>query len=45
MCAVQDGAEWLQVLVDHHRADAARIPDFAHAASAVSDIGEAVFDP
>src|SRR6266705_3949658 len=41
-CAVQDGAEWLQGLVDHHRADALRILDFAHAASAVSDIGEAV---
>ncbi len=42
VCAVQDGAEWLQGLVDHHRADALRILDFAHAASAVSDIGEAV---
>ncbi len=42
MCAVQDGAEWLQGLVDYHRADAVRILDFAHAASAVSDIGEAV---
>jgi len=40
--AVQDGAEWLQGLVDYHRADAVRILDFAHAASAVSDIGEAV---
>jgi len=39
---VQDGAEWLQGLVDYHRADAVRILDFAHAASAVSDIGEAV---
>jgi hypothetical protein len=42
VCAVQDGAEWLQGLVDYHRADAMRILDFAHAASAVSDIGEAV---
>src|SRR6266581_3813419 len=42
VCAVQDGAEWLQGQVDHHRADALRILDFAHAASAVSDIGEAV---
>jgi len=42
VCAVQDGAEWLQGLVDYHRADALRILDFAHAASAVSDIGEAV---
>jgi hypothetical protein len=42
VCAVQDGAQWLQGLVDYHRADALRILDFAHAASAVSDIGEAV---
>jgi len=42
VCAVQDGAEWLQGLVDYHRVDAMRILDFAHAASAVSDIGEAV---
>ena len=42
VCAVQDGAEWLQGLVDYHREDAVRILDFAHAASAVSDIGEAV---
>ena len=42
VCAVQDGAEWLQGLVDYHRADAVRILDFAHAASAISDIGEAV---
>ncbi len=42
VCAVQDGAEWLQGLVDYHRADAVRILDFAHAASAVSDIGEVV---
>src|SRR5258708_7934789 len=42
VCAVQDGAQWLQGLVDYHRADALRILDFAHAASAASDIGEAV---
>jgi hypothetical protein len=42
VCAVQDGAEWLQGLVDYHRVDAVRILDFAHAASAVSEIGEAV---
>jgi hypothetical protein len=42
VCAVQDGAEWLQGQVDYHRADAVRILDFAHAASAVSEIGEAV---
>src|SRR5258708_15494815 len=42
VCAVQDGAEWLQGLVDHHRADALRILDFAHAAEYVNEIGQAV---
>ncbi len=42
VCAVQDGAEWRPRLVDYHRPDAVRILDFAHAASAISDIGEAV---
>ena len=40
--AVQDGAEWLQGLVDYHRADAVRILDFAHAAEYVNAIGQAV---
>lgn len=42
VCAVLDGAEWLQGLVDDHRADAVRILDFAHAAGYVSQIGQAV---
>jgi len=42
VCAVQDGAQWLQGLVDYHRADAVRILDFAHAAEYVNDIGQAV---
>jgi hypothetical protein len=42
VCAVQDGAEWLPGFVDYHRADAVRILDFAHAAGAVSLVGEAV---
>src|SRR6266568_40559 len=42
VCAVQDGAEWLQGLVDYHRADAVRILDFAHAAEDPSGIGQAV---
>lgn len=41
VCAVQDGAEWLQGLVQAHRADAVRILDFAHAAGRVASIGEA----
>jgi hypothetical protein len=31
VCAVQDGAEWLQGLVDVLRPDAVRILDFPHA--------------
>ena len=42
VCAVQDGAEWLQGFVDHHRADAVRILDFAHAAEYINEIGQAV---
>jgi len=42
VCAVQDGAEWLQGFVDYHRADAVRILDFAHAAEYTSGIGQAV---
>lgn len=42
VCAVQDGAEWLQGLVDYHRSDAVRILDFAHAAAYLSEIGQAV---
>ena len=42
VCAVQDGAEWLQRLVDYHRADAVRILDFAHAAEYSNAIGQAV---
>lgn len=42
VCAVLDGAEWLQGLVDYHRPDALRILDFAHAAEYISAIGQAV---
>lgn len=42
VCAVQDGAPWLQGLVDYHREDAVRILDFAHAAEYVNAIGQAV---
>jgi hypothetical protein len=42
VCAVQDGAVWLQGLVDYHRADAVRILDFPHAAEYVTAIGQAV---
>src|SRR5947209_6050409 len=42
VCAVQDGAQWLQGLVDYHCTDAVRILDFAHAAEYVNAIGQAV---
>src|SRR2546423_8915631 len=42
VCAVQDGAEWLQGFVDYQRADAVRILDFAHAAEYLNEIGQAV---
>src|SRR5438309_2156792 len=42
VAAVQDGAEWLQGLVDYHRADAVRILDFPHAAEYINEIGQAV---
>lgn len=42
VCAVQDGAVWLQGLVDYHRTDAVRILDFPHAAEYVNAIGQAV---
>lgn len=44
VCAVTDGAEWLQGFVDDHRPDAVRILDFAHAASYLGQIGQAVQD-
>src|SRR5436309_14967141 len=42
--AVQDGAEWIQRLIDAQRADAVRILDFYHAASYLSDIATLVRD-
>ncbi len=42
VCAVQDGAIWLQDMVQAHRKDAIRILDFAHAAQYFHAIGEAV---
>jgi hypothetical protein len=44
VCAVQDGAEWIQRLIDAHRTDAVRILDFYHAASYLSDIATLVRD-
>jgi len=43
VCAVADGAEWLQGFVDFHRPDAVRILDFPHAAEHLHSAAEAVF--
>jgi hypothetical protein len=40
VCAVMDGAEWIDGFVDWHCKDAVRILDFAHAAQYVSQIGQ-----
>lgn len=45
VCAVMDGAEWLQRFVDLHRPDAVRILDFAHAAEHLGTVAQAVFGP
>jgi hypothetical protein len=42
VCAIQDGAEWIQGFVQGHRHDALRILDFAHAASYVCEIAAKV---
>lgn len=42
VCAIQDGAEWIQGFVHGHRHDALRILDFAHAAEYVAEIAEKV---
>ena len=44
VCAVMDGAEWLQSFIDLHRPDAVRILDFPHAAEHVSAAAHAVFE-
>jgi hypothetical protein len=40
VCAVTDGAEWLQGFIDDHCPKALRILDFAHAAEYVSAMGQ-----
>ena len=42
VCAVQDGAEWLQSFVDVFRPEAVRILDFPHAAEYLSAAAQAV---
>lgn len=45
VCAVMDGADWLQRFVDLHRPDAVRILDFPHAAEYLTRVAQAVFGP
>lgn len=45
VCAVADGADWIQGLIDTHRPDAVRILDFYHAAERLAKISHAIFDP
>jgi hypothetical protein len=42
VCAVQDGAEWIQGFIDVQCHDAVRILDFSHAAGYVAQVGQAV---
>jgi hypothetical protein len=43
--AVNDGAVWIQGFIDYHRADAARVLDFSHAAEYISAMGTALWGP
>lgn len=43
VCAVSDGAEWIQGFIDVQRHDAVRILDFSHAAGYVAQVGQAVW--
>ena len=43
VCAVQDGAPWIQELVAVHRPDAVRILDFAHAVQQIGLVGQATW--
>jgi hypothetical protein len=42
VCAVMDGADWLQTFTQRHRPDAVRILDFPHAAEHVTQLLEAL---
>ncbi len=43
--AVQDGAVWIQRVIDHHCPQATRIIDFAHAQSYLAVVGRAIYGP
>ena len=43
--AVQDGANWIQGVIDYHCPQATRVIDFAHAQSYVAAVGRAIYGP
>lgn len=43
VCAVSDGAVWIQACIDHHRPDAVRILDWPHAVEYLSAVAKVVF--
>lgn len=43
VCAVTDGAEWIQNFVSAHRPDAIRILDFYHAAEHLAEVGRKLY--
>lgn len=43
VCAVSDGALWIQECIAHHRPDAVRILDWPHAVGYLSAVAKAVF--
>jgi hypothetical protein len=43
VCAVADGADWVQGVVDYHRPDAVRILDFPHAVAHLATAAQATF--
>ena len=45
VAAIQDGAEWLQGLVDYHCPQAVRILDFPHAGQRITEIGQTLSPP
>jgi hypothetical protein len=45
VCAVSDGALWIQACIDHHRPDAVRILDWPHAVEYLGAAAKVVFGP
>jgi hypothetical protein len=43
--AVQDGANWIQGVIDYHCPQATRVIDFAHALGYVAVVGRAIYGP